>query len=122
LVLRALSNQSAGNGHQLAAGIFQRNFRAVVALLADGQRRGELRDDFDPETAAMILGGANEMILRMHGFIQATGTTQESTTLHAYVDSVFDILLHGVVDSASNDQALLRKPGTRHRHKESQCR
>jgi TetR/AcrR family transcriptional regulator len=122
LVLRALSNQSAGNGHQLAAGIFHRNFRAVVALLADGQRRGELRGDFDPETAAMILGGANEMILRMHGFIQATGAPQESTTLHAYVDSVFDILLHGVVDSASNDQALLRKPGTRHRHKESQCR
>jgi TetR/AcrR family transcriptional regulator len=128
LVLRALSNQNAGNGHQLAAGIFQRNFRAVVALLADGQRRGELRGDFDPETAAMILGGANEMILRMHSFVQDSSVQQagaaqgRTTTLQAYVDSVFDILLHGVVDSASNDHALLRKPGTRHRHKESQCR
>jgi TetR/AcrR family transcriptional regulator len=126
LVLRALSNESAGNGHQLAAGIFQRNFRAVVALLAEGQQRGELRGDFDPETAAMIIGGANEMILRMHNFVQA-GATRERPTLQAYVDSVFDILLHGIqlpgaIDSASNDPALLRKSGTRHRHKESQCR
>jgi TetR/AcrR family transcriptional regulator len=132
LVLRALSNQSAGNGHQLAAGIFQRNFRAVVALLADGQRRGELRGDFDPETAAMILGGANEMILRMHGFVQDSlvrqaDAAQRRAILQAYVDSVFDILLHGIrlpdpIDTISNDHALLRKPGTSHSHKESQCR
>ena len=137
LVLQALSNQSAGNGHELAAGIFQRNFRAVVALLAEGQQRGELRNDFDPETAAMVLGGATEMILRMHGFVQqgtagerdpapqgATllNATIQNPALQNYVDSVFDLLLHGVVESATNDHALLRKPGTRHSHKESQCR
>lgn len=122
LVLRALSNQSAGNGHDLAAGIFKRNFRAVVELLTDGQRRGELRDDFDPETAAMILGGANEMILRMHGFIQQAGAAPQAKTLQHYVDSVFGILLHGVVgDDASNDRAS----SSHHKEtslKEPQCR
>lgn len=125
LVLQALSSRSAGNGHDLAAGIFTRNFRAVVALLADGQKRGELRDDFDPETAAMILGGANEMILRMHGFIQTAA--QRERALPDYVDSVFDILLHGVIDAAaaSSDRAAhesaMSKPGHHPRHKETQC-
>lgn len=130
LVLRALSSQSAGNGHELAAGIFNRNFRAVVALLADGQKRGELRSDIDPETAAMILGGANEMILRMHEFVRQTNAASRRKTLQAYVDSVFDILLNGVVKTApvtaSNDLAPqrkpgLRKPGPRPRQKETQC-
>jgi TetR/AcrR family transcriptional regulator len=129
LVLQALSNQSAGNGHELAAGIFKRNFRAVVALLADGQQRGELRADFNPETAAMVLGGATEMILRMHNFVQAQAdAAQQRATLQDYVESVFDLMLHGVVGPASNDLAPLRQPascttpGTRHSHKESQCR
>lgn len=131
LVLRALSSQSAGNGHELAAGIFNRNFRAVVALLADGQKRGELRSDVDPETAAMILGGANEMVLRMHEFVQQNSAPESRKPLQSYVDSIFDILLNGVVkatpavapsDLAPLRKAGLRKPGNRPRHKETQCR
>lgn len=121
LVLRALSNQSAGNGHHLAAGIFKRNFRAVVELLAAGQRSGELRDDFDAETAAMILGGANEMILRMHGFIQRTGATPQKSMQH-YVDSVFDILLHGVADDRANSDRVLSQCHQEISHKEPRCR
>jgi TetR/AcrR family transcriptional regulator len=60
LVLRALSNHSCGDGHHLVARIFNRNFCAVVALLTEGQASGELRRDFNPETAAMIIGGATK--------------------------------------------------------------
>jgi TetR/AcrR family transcriptional regulator len=139
-VLRALSNHSCGNGHRLAARTFNRNFRAVVALLAQGQARGELRSDFDAETAAMIIGGANEMILRMHEYVQQNSTVSQRKTLQTYVDSVFDILLRGVAKNtdaidwpgataaqtipatAPTTPALLRKPGARQRPKETQCR
>ncbi|HSB95835.1 MAG TPA: TetR/AcrR family transcriptional regulator [Spongiibacteraceae bacterium] len=146
LVLRALSNHSCGNGHRLAARTFNRNFRAVVALLAQGQARGELRSDFDPETAAMIIGGANEMILRMHEYVNQNSTVSQRKTLQTYIDSVFDILLRGVATStcaidstdaidspgasagqttrvtAVNAPAMLRKSGARPRPKETQCR
>jgi TetR/AcrR family transcriptional regulator len=149
LVLRALSSHSYGNGHHLAARIFNRNFRAVVGLLAQGQKSGELRGDFDPETAAMIIGGANEMILRMHEYTQQPMTqpsamqhskrvtaakscgSDQRKTLQLYVNSLFDILLNGVVQPAATgnataagvarDYAPLQKRGARPRQKESQC-
>lgn len=60
LILRELFEANPGQPSAVAP-ILGGNFSQIVRLIAEGQERGEFRDDVDPASAALLLVGGNVM-------------------------------------------------------------
>lgn len=116
LVFRALSAHSCSDGQRIAERIFKRNFRAVAALFAQGQRSGELRDDIDPAVAAMMLAGSHEAFLRFNQNLLRAGGAKRRRAIQRYIEDVFKLLLRGMViapaDTAVSDSATVPNAAT----------
>lgn len=97
LLLREIIDGADDNAHALAQQIFHRGFRATIALFEQGQARGELRADFDPAAATMMVGGASHLFLQSYETLRQLPETCRINTAQTYADQIFDILLGGIL-------------------------
>jgi len=113
LVLREITDHAHDNVRELAEQAFYRNLRATVALFEQGQQRGELRRDFDPAVAALILGGANQLYFQSQQMLKRLPETKRIKSAAIYAEQIFKILLGGLV--AADAPPATTQPRRKHK-------
>jgi TetR/AcrR family fatty acid metabolism transcriptional regulator len=73
---------------------FSEAFRLLEAIIKDGQARGELQADADPQLAAYIFLGAIELILT--GYVLSTLKSRDVRTYQKVAETVVDVFLRGI--------------------------
>jgi TetR/AcrR family transcriptional regulator len=114
LVLRELADYTHG-GCDFARQVFLRNFRAVVALIEQGQQRGEFNPAIDAAVAALMLGGAKFLFLQAGYIARQLPGVKPLRKPELYADEIFKILLNGVIDPGESPP-LPRRPPRQSRH------
>jgi len=109
LVLREITDHAHDNVRELAQQVFQRNFRAIFALFEQGQQRGELRQDFDPAVATLMLGGANQLFFQSQETLQSLPETKRIKSAEMYAEQIFNILLGGIVANPPASKVAARR-------------
>lgn len=113
LVLRELADHTH-SGCDFARQAFLRNFNAVVALIEQGQQRGEFSCSIDPSVAALMLGGAKFLYLQAADVGRQLHGVTSLQDPERYASEVFKILLNGVIkpgDSAPLPPRRARQAG-----------
>ena len=64
LIIREVMNTGCCTGRDLVEPFFMRNFDAIVAVIRQGQARGEFRADLDAPTVALTMGGSFVMFFQ----------------------------------------------------------
>jgi TetR/AcrR family transcriptional regulator len=93
LSLRELGSFKAGKVRNLVHKIFERNFRAVIALFEQGQQSGELRRDFTPAVASLLWGGAKTFYFQLHEELQESGLLGEACDAGNYAQQAAELLI-----------------------------
>ena len=88
---------------------FDCNFSRVVALLREGQQRGEFRTQLDPSVIATALIGANILFLKGREVLARLPDANFVAQPERFVSMLMDVMLHGILSApperqASNDQ------------------
>lgn len=109
LVLRELADYTHGGCH-FARQAFLRNFHAVVALIEQGQQRGEFNRAIDPSVAALMLGGAKFLFLQAGDMALHLPTVKPLRKPELYAEEIFKILLNGVIESGDRTAPAPRAP------------
>ncbi|MBI3897046.1 MAG: TetR/AcrR family transcriptional regulator [Gammaproteobacteria bacterium] len=102
LAQRALLAEDNGQlARELAERVFGERFGRLVAILRAGQRRGELRVDFDPAMAAVALIGGNLFFLQSRNVFQHFPDVGFAADPTRYSELLADILLRGMLAPAA---------------------
>jgi TetR/AcrR family transcriptional regulator len=97
LILRELAGeQGAQRARELAEQVFGQNFENLVEIVRAGQRRGELRDDFDPAMLATLLIGANVFFFQSREVLRHFKDVNFAREPAHYSHMLMDILLRGI--------------------------
>jgi TetR/AcrR family transcriptional regulator, fatty acid metabolism regulator protein len=85
--------------HAEKAGAFRKAFEAVQGIIADGQKRGEIRTGLSPQIGAYIFFGALETICTgfMLKHLKLTTTEDAAAVKH----TVSEIILNGLVEKGA---------------------
>lgn len=113
LVIREVMNTGCCTGRDLVEPFFMRNFDAIVAVIRQGQRRGEFRADVDAPTLALTMGGTFVMFFQnRHQLTRLLGMARCPTPSEC-AERVSRTLLGGVLASAPARPAATAKSGTK---------
>ncbi len=97
LILRELlGEKGARHAQELAEKVFGENFAALVEIVRTGQRRGELRADFDPAMVATLLIGANVFFFESQEVLRHFKDVDFAHEPGRYSDMLMNILLAGI--------------------------
>ena len=96
LALREMIEHGERSGRAFAEEIYGENFHRTVALLHDGQQRGELRPGFDPALAATLLVGANVFHFIVSAMLRHLPEVDFADDPERFSQGVVDILLNGM--------------------------
>jgi TetR/AcrR family transcriptional regulator len=97
LVIREVMNTGCCTGRDLVEPFFVRNFDAIVAVIRQGQTRGEFRADVDAPTAALMMGGTFVMFFQnRHQLRRLLGMSRQPTPAEC-AERVSAALLGGVL-------------------------
>jgi len=97
LILRELAGeQGAQRAQELAEQVFGQNFENLVEIVRTGQRRGELRDDFDPAMLATLLIGANVFFFQSREVLRHFKDVNFAREPARYSHMLMDIFLRGI--------------------------
>lgn len=98
LTLRELlAEDDQGFAKELAERVLGEKFGRLVAILRGGQARGELRRDFDPAMAAIMLLGANIFFLQARNLLRHLPDADCARDTERYSTLLADILLRGML-------------------------
>lgn len=92
-----LAEDDQGFAKELAERVLGDKFGRLVAILRGGQARGELRPDFDPAMAAIILIGANMFFLQARNMLRHLPDADCARDSERYSTLLADILLRGML-------------------------
>lgn len=117
LIIREVMNTGCCTGRDLVEPFFKRNFDAIVAVIRQGQARGEFRTDIDAPTIALMMGGSFVMFFQnRHQLGRFLGLDRCPSPTEC-ADRVCAVLLGGVaagpVDAPPPPLPARRKPATR---------
>lgn len=97
LILRELMGEKgARHAQELAEKVFGENFAILVEIVRTGQRRGELRQDFDPAMVATLLIGANVFFFQSQEVLRHFKDVDFARDPERYSGMLMEILLAGV--------------------------
>ncbi len=97
LILREIvGEQGARRAQELAEQVFGENFAILVEIVRTGQRRGELRADFDPAMVATLLIGANVFFFESQEVLRHFKDVAFARDPQRYSHMLMDILLRGI--------------------------
>lgn len=97
LILRELvGEQGAPRAQELAEKVFGENFANLVDIVRTGQRRGELRADFDPAMVATLLIGANVFFFESCEVLRHFKEVDFARDPERYSRMLMDMLLRGI--------------------------
>ena len=97
LILRDLLESGTERGKELAEQVFGQNFSALVALLQEGQRQGELRADVDVSTVAVMLIAANVYYFHSRGVLRHMPQVDFGDDPQRYSANMMHLMLHGIL-------------------------
>ena len=80
----------------MAEQVFGQNFENLVEIVRTGQRRGELRDDFDPAMLATLLIGANVFFFQSREVLRHFKDVNFAHDPAHYSHMLMDIFLRGI--------------------------
>lgn len=106
LILRELFD--AGPGQRSAvAPILGVNFSQIVRLIAEGQERGEFRENVDPASAALLLVGGNVMFFLSSYILKDYLNLHQTGLPDSYAADVAELVLNGLMNKKTdaNDDA-----------------
>ncbi len=97
LILREIvGEEGARRAQELAEKVFGQNFAMLVEIVRTGQRRGELRADFDPAMVATLLIGANVFFFESQEVLRHFKDVDFARDPQRYSGMLMDILLTGI--------------------------
>lgn len=97
LILRELlGEKGARHALELAEKVFGENFAILVEIVRTGQRRGELRADFDPAMVATLLIGANVFFFESQEVLRHFKDVDFARDPARYSRMLMDILIAGI--------------------------
>ena len=97
LVLREFGECETSRARRLAQKVFERNFRAVVALFEQGRERGEFAPELNPAVAALVWGGAQHVFFQCRDLARGTTEFRAVDSAADYAESVCELLLSGLL-------------------------
>lgn len=112
LSLRELGSLKAGKVRNLVHKIFERNFRAVIALFEQGRSNGEFRRDFNPAVASLIWGGAKTFYFQLRGELQDSDELGKACNAEVYAQEAAELLIAGLLvrpETAVKKRSAARK-------------
>jgi TetR/AcrR family transcriptional regulator len=97
LILREIvGEQGARRAQELAEKVFGENFAILVEIVRIGQRRGELRADFDPAMLATLLIGADVFFFESQEVLRHFKDVDFAHDPERYSRMLMDLLLRGI--------------------------
>lgn len=97
LILREIvGEQGARRAQELAEKVFGENFAILVEIVRTGQRRGELRADFDPAMLATLLIGADVFFFESQEVLRHFKDVDFAHDPERYSRMLMDLLLRGI--------------------------
>lgn len=97
LILRDLLEAGERRGQEFAEQVFGQNFARLVAILRQGQARGELRADIDPALAAILMIGMDITFFQAREVFRHYPDVGFADRPDDYSRMAMDILLHGLL-------------------------
>jgi TetR/AcrR family transcriptional regulator len=97
LIQREMLDYHPGRAQDMAEKVFSEKFQRLVAILRDGQTRGELHGDMDPAMVATLMLGANVFFFQARALLQHFPDVTFAQDPDRYSRQMIDILLHGVL-------------------------
>jgi AcrR family transcriptional regulator len=73
---------------------FEGAFRLIEAIIRDGQSKGELKPDVDPQLAAYAFLGAIDLILT--GYVLSTLKARDVRSYQKVAETVVDVFMNGI--------------------------
>ncbi len=106
LMLRELLGEEDGRvAKELAERVFGDKFARLVSILRTGQTRADLRSDFDPAMAAMMLIGMNVFFLQSRNVFSHLPDARVAVDPKRYSAMLTDILLRGILAPPSSPES-----------------
>jgi len=106
LMLRELLGEEDGRvAKELAERVFGDKFARLVSILRTGQARADLRSDFDPGMAAMVLIGMNLFFLQSRNVFGHLPDARVAADPKRYSAMLTDILLRGIAVSPASPES-----------------
>jgi TetR/AcrR family transcriptional regulator len=102
LILRDLLENGQQRGKDLAEQVFGQSFAKLVEILRDGQRKGELRSDFDPAMAALLLLAADVFFFQARDVFRHYPDVKFADHPERFSRMLVDMLLQGIAAQDSN--------------------
>lgn len=96
LVIREVMNTGCCTGRDLVEPFFVRNFDAIVAVIRQGQTRGEFRSELDAPTVALAMGGTFVMFFQNRRQLSRLLGLKRCPTPAECAQRVSDLLLDGL--------------------------
>jgi TetR/AcrR family transcriptional regulator len=97
LIQREILHNDAQRSQELAEQVFGDNFARLVAIMRNGQERGELCMDIDPGMVATLFIAANLFFFQAREVSRHLPDVQHlSANPAAYSSQLVDILMHGI--------------------------
>lgn len=104
LILRELLVDGERRGKEFAEKVFGENFARLVAILRQGQARGQLRAELDPAMIASVLIGANLFFFEARDVLKHFRDVDFAADPARYSAMLADILMHGIARAPASSQ------------------
>lgn len=97
LVLREALSGNSERGREIANYMVSEVFSRLVAMVQQGQQKGEIRSDIDPTLAAFMIESANMFYFQTTPMMKNIPEINYSDNVSAFSEGVMDIVFNGVL-------------------------
>ena len=101
LVMREVVENRPGNGQRLAQEVFRDNFSRLVAIIADCQRSGAIRQELDPVFVSTLMLAANVFFFQSQEIMRHLDGVTFADDPARYAEMFVDVLKHGALSAPS---------------------
>ena len=102
LILREALSGGSERGREIARYTVAEVFNRLVAMVEQGQQKGEFRRDIDPTLASFMIVSANMFYFQALPVMKDIPEAHFSEDVSAYNDGVMDIFFNGVLQNGEN--------------------
>lgn len=102
LILREALSGGSERGRDIAKHVVGESFSRLVAMVRQGQKKGEFRADIDPTLAAFMIVSANVFFFQGAPVMQHIPGIQFTKDADSYLTGVMDILFNGVLQEGGD--------------------
>ncbi len=97
LILRDVLENGPERSRELAEQVFGPNFAKLVEIIADGQARGELRQNVDPAMVAVMLIAANVYFFEARDLLRHFPAVSFAENPQQFSANMVEVLLNGIL-------------------------